>query len=189
MNKKLLAVLIGTLMATSAAAECIMRSNATSQITGKIDDIADITPFAVAGFNGERKCSIRARVLHKGAWHTIFGDYSGNANEQELCRNAVTLGVKQFLASKAETKVVSENTMVCSDEPEIKPRPVQKGELVRISEVLPHPDQPRAFLHKGVECRYFLEATGQGTNYYRWTGIVCRTGRNGSDEWTVVDKY
>ena len=189
MNKKLLAVLIGTLMATSAASECVLRTNATTRVIGKIDDIADIQPFAVAGFNGERKCSIRARVLYKGAWHTIFSDYSGKVSDQDLCRNAVEIGVRQFLAGKEDTKVVAENTMVCSDEPEIKPRPVQKGEIVRISELLPHPDQPKAFPWKGVECRYFLEATGQGTNYYRWTGIVCRTGRNGADEWTVVDKY
>lgn len=189
MNKKLLAVLIGSLIATGAAAECILRSNATTQITGKVDDIADIQPFNVVKFNGERACTIRARVLYKGAWHTIFSDYTGKASDQDLCVTAVRLGVQQFLATQESTKIASEQTMVCSDEPEIKPRPVQKGELVRISEVLPHPDQPRPFMHKGIECRYFLEATGQGTNYYRWTGIVCRTGRNGADEWTVVDKF
>ena len=176
---------------SAALSECIMRTTSLTRVVGKIDDVADIRPLVSPSFNNERRCAISARVLYRGNWHTVYSDYTGpvEVGDRELCVNAVELAVRQFLASKEAKLLHSEQQMVCSDEPEIKVRPVQKGEVVRISEVLPHPEKQAAFALKGVECRWFIEPAGSGTNYYRWQGVVCRTGRRDSGEWTVVDKF
>ena len=188
MSKKMLAVLIGAIIATAANAECIMRTSSVTKVVGKIEDIADIRPLVSPTASNERQCSIRARVQYKDDWHTIYADYTGPAEvgDQELCLNAVELGVRQFLASKEAKLMHSEQQMVCSDEPVTKIRPVQKFEVVRISEVRPHPNKPVPFLVKGVECRYFIEP---GTNSKVWEGVVCRTGRKDAEEWLVVDKF
>ena len=187
----LLASLIACAIPGAAYSECIMRTTSLTRVVGKVDDVADIRPLLSPSFNNERRCAISARVLYRGSWHTVYSDYTGpvSVGDRDLCSNAVELGVRQFLASKEAKLLHSDQQMVCSDEPEIKVRPVQKGELVRISEVAPHPEKPDPFAVKGVECRWFIEPAGSGATYYRWQGVVCRTGRRDSGEWTVVDKF
>jgi len=186
-----LAILFGSAVSGAVYSDCIMRTTSLTKVAGKIDDIADIRPLVSPSFNDERRCAISARVEYRGKWHTIYADYAGpdEVGDQELCVNAVEIGVRQFLASKEAKLLRSDQQMVCSDESEIKMRPVQVGEVVRISEVMPHPEKTAPFAVKGVECRWFIEPSGSGANYYRWQGVVCRTGRRDSEEWTVVDKF
>jgi hypothetical protein len=191
MNKKLISLLVGTLLATAASAECVMRTSTLSKTTGKIEQIADIRPLLSPSFNNERKCSISARVLYHGKWENAYGDYTGDPaiGDQELCVNAVEIGVRQFLASQESKLIHSNEQMVCTDEEPIKVRPVQKGEVIRVSEVQPDPGHPELFNYNGTKCRWFVETdAGQG-KLYQWRGIVCKTGRKDSDDWTVVDKF
>ena len=168
-----------------------MRTTSVTKVVGQVDDIANIRPLISSSFNNQRKCSISARVQYKGAWHTVYSDYTGDPaiGDRELCVNAVELGVRQFLASKEAKLLHSDQQMVCSDEPEIRNRPVQKGEVILLSEVTPHPERQGSFLYKGTECRWFVETTAGGKDLRQWQGVVCKIGRPGAEEWTVVDKF
>jgi hypothetical protein len=182
---------LSTAYGSEVQADCVMRTTALTTVQGKIDDIGDYVPMVGPAPNNQRECSISARVQYKGQWYTAYGKYAGPATigDQELCLNALEIGVRQFLASKETKVVVNDQQMVCSDEPEIKIRPVQIGEVIHKSEVLPDPDHLLYFYNKGIPCKWFVEASGSGTDYRKWKGIICKTGRKDSDEWLVVDKF
>ena len=190
MKTGIAALLIGLSISCAAHSECVMRTSSLTKVVGKLDQIADIRAVATPTFNGELKCSVSLRVEYKGQWFTAYGDYTGDPaiGERELCVNAVEIAARQFLASKEAKLMHSDQQMFCSDEPEIKVRPVNKGEVIRLSEVSINHDKP-SFNYKGAECQWFVETTIGAKDLYQWNGIVCKTGRPGSDDWTVVDKF
>jgi hypothetical protein len=191
MNKKLISVLVGMMLVTAANAECVMRSSSLTKVAGKIEDLADVRPMLSPSFNNERKCSISARVQYHSKWETIYADYTGDPaiGDQELCVNAVEIGVRQFLATKEAKLLHSEQQMVCTDETPIVVRPVKVGEKIHASEVDPDPANPLAFAYKGTQCKWFVEANTERGGLYEWHGVICKTGRANADEWTVVDKF
>ena len=190
MKTTIATLIIGLSISSTAYSECVMRTSSLTKVAGQLEQIADIRPLVSPSFNGELKCSVSLRVSYKGQWFTAYGDYSGDPKigQEELCVNAVEIAARQFLASKEAKLLHSDQQMVCSDEPEIKVRPVEKGEVIRLSEVNLQSNKP-AFLFKGAECRWFVETTVDAKDLYQWNGIVCKTGRPGSDDWTVVDKF
>ena len=175
--------------AFSAQAECVMRSTSLTKVVGKLDDIADIRAMTFPAANGEVRCSISVRVLYKGRWDTTYGEYTGPAEigDQDLCVNAVEIAARQFLASKESKLLHSEQQMFCSDEEPIKVRSVQKGEVIKLSEVMLNTKKPE-FLYKGALCKWFTETTTKGSDLYQWNGIICRLNPKVED-WTVVDKF
>jgi len=172
---------------------CFIRST-TATYSGnpakELQALEDIRPMLTLVSESERKCSVTVRAQYKGKWEDIYGDSVGAASMDvnALCVAAVENASKQFLASK-ETSLTSAQQMVCTDEPPIKTRPVEKGEVIRISEVLPHPAKPRAFTYRGTECKMFIEHGVRNNMLYDWQGVACKTGRNGGDEWTVLEKF
>ncbi len=174
-------------LAFAAQAECIMRSSSLTKVVGKISDIADTTALYGPSSKDEWACSIRSRVLYKGEWFTIFGEYTGpDVGRQDMCDNAVEITVRQFLASKEAKLLHSEQQMICSDEEPIKIRPtVKKGESVRLSEVRLNPNE-RMFARQGKECYWFIESSVKKDDVYQWNGIVCRQD---GDSYIVVDKF
>lgn len=190
MKVSIVIVMIALSLSSAVHSECVMRTSSLAKVAGKLDQIADIRPLVSPSFNGELKCSVSVRVAYKGQWFTAYGDYTGDPKigQEELCINAVEIAARQFLASKEAKLLHSDQQMVCSDEPEIKVRPVEKGEVIRLSEVNLQPGKP-PFLYKGSECKWFIETTVDAKDLYQWNGIVCRTGRASSDDWTVVDKF
>jgi len=190
MKASIATLAIGLSVSSVVHSECVMRTSSLTKVAGKLDQIADIRPLLSPSFNGELKCSVSLRVAYQGQWFTAYGDYTGDPKigQEELCVNAVEIAARQFLASKEARLLHSDQQMVCSDEPEIKVRPVEKGEVIRLSEVNLRSDKP-TFFYKGAECKWFIETTVAAKDLYQWNGIVCRTGRPSSDDWSVVDKF
>jgi len=180
-------IALGIAMSFAAQADCIMRTTSLTKVVGKIDEIADIRGMATASSNQETKCSISARVQYKGQWHTVYGDYTGptEVGDQELCVNAVEISVRQFLASKESKLMHVEQQMTCSDEEPIKTHSVNVGDVIRLSEVVPHPDKP-SFINKNRVCRWFIEDSIKKNDTYLWQGVVCLQR---GDDWIVVDKF
>lgn len=191
MKKNIISLAIVALFVTNVNAECIMRSSSTTSQDGMLDDVADVRTLVSPTFNNERKCSVNMRLKYKNKWYTAFGEYTGNPNlgNEKLCMLAVRRGGEQFLASNEVKMLHNEQQMFCTDEPEITVRPVQVGEKIRVSEVAPHPIQKAPFLYKGAECFWFVESSMKADKLHQWQGILCKTGRPNSDEWTVVDKF
>ena len=187
MKKTLLC--IGLALAFSAQAECIMRTTSLTKVAGKLDGFADIVPMVSNAGNGEIKCSISMRVQYHMAWYVAYGDYTGLATvgTEELCVNAVEIAARQFLASKEAKLMYSDQQMVCSDEAPIKVKSVQKGDVIKLSEVILNPNKPD-FAYKGAQCKWFVETTTKGNDLYQWNGVVCRLNPN-TDDWNVVDRF
>jgi hypothetical protein len=190
MKSIIAAMVVGLFVSTAAHSECVMRTSSLTKVVGKLSQIADIRPMVSPSFNGELKCSVSVRVEYKGQWFTAYGDYTGDPQigQDELCVNAVEIAARQFLASKEAKLLHSDQQMICSDEPAIKQRSVEKGEIIRLSEITLHPDK-RPFTYKGTECKWFIETTVVTNDLYQWNGVVCKTSRPGSDDWTVVEKF
>lgn len=185
MKKIFLATAIA--LSFAAQADCVMRSQTLTKVVGKIDDIADAMAGYGPSFGGNAHCSVKARVLYKGSWHDVYGDYEGpDVGRQEMCDNATEIAVRQFLATKEAKLLHDSRQMWCSDEDPLKVRTVQKGERIKISEVKPHPNaNKQAFMYKGKECRWFIEDSVKTNDLYVWQGVACKV----DDDWIVVDKF
>lgn len=193
MTKKILMLML-MLVTAPAYGECIMRSSSTLKVVGTIDGITEIKPLASISPDNKYLCTISAKVLYHGKWETIYSSYTGDPaiGIDEICVNAVELGVRQFLADKEARKFVSEQQMVCSDETITAQRPVRVGEIIQESEVLPDPAHPGTFQYKGTTCRRFVETSAAPENpseLYQWHGVICKTGRKNANEWSVADKF
>ena len=80
-----------------------------------------------------------------------------------------------------------EQNMVCDERPVVQVRPVQRGEHVHESEVLPHPNFPKPFIYRTSVCRWFIEPEVRpGRDLLQRQGIICQLHDN---EWQVVDKW
>jgi hypothetical protein len=79
-----------------------------------------------------------------------------------------------------------ESNMVCDDRPAIQVRNVRVGELVRESEVRPHPNFPKPFKYRTAQCRWFIEPEPRNSDLLQRQGIICQSAGN---EWRVIDKW
>lgn len=181
--------LILALIATSAHSECYVRSAVTNQTTMSITAVADVEPLVVPISFTQNKCIVSFRAQVNGEWITAEGEKVGpkTQSEQELCRSAVDSGRIQILSRANGGNLAVEQNMVCNDQPEIKVRSVKRGEMVRESEVRPHPNFPRQFVYRTAQCRWFIEPeVHPGRDLLQRQGIICQVNGN---EWQVVDKW
>lgn len=193
MKKKFLVLMLAATMSAPAYSECIMRSTSTMKVSGVINGITDYKTIVTPVSDHETNCSLRARVLYHGKWETIYADYTGETSigELELCTNAAELGVRQFLDSKEEKKVYSDQKMVCSDE-DTPPQPVKVGDIVKESDVKPDPEASYPFPYKGTTCRRFIETVGtekDPTDLHKYHGTICKEGRRTANTWVVMEKF
>jgi hypothetical protein len=108
-------------------------------------------------------------------------------SEQELCRGAVDSARVQILSRANGANLAVEQNMVCNEQPEIKVRVVKRGEMIRESEVRPHPHFPKPFVYRTSQCRWFIEPeVHPGRDLLQRQGIICQVNGN---EWQVVDKW
>ena len=181
--------LILALVATSAYSECYVRSAVTSQTTMSITAIADVEPMVVPISPTQNKCIVTFRAQVNGTWFTAEGEKAGSKtiSERELCAGAVDSGRIQILSRANGGRMTVEQNMVCNDQPEIKVRVVKRGEMVRESEVRPHPHFPKPFVYRTSQCRWFIEPeVHPGRDLLQRQGIICQVNGN---EWQVVDKW
>jgi hypothetical protein len=181
--------LILALIATSAYGECYVRSAVTNQTSMTIESIADVEPMVVPISATQNKCIVTFRAQVNGNWITAEGEKVGpkSISERELCAGAVDSGRVQILSRATGANLAVEQNMVCNDQPEIKVRSVKRGEMVRESEVRPHPNFPKPFIYRTAQCRWFIEPeVHPGRDLLQRQGIICQV--NGK-EWQVVDKW
>ena len=181
--------LILTLVATTVHGECYVRSAVTNQSQIKLTEIADVDSFVVPVSPTQNKCIVNFRALVNGHCITAEGERVGpkSMSEADLCRGAVDSGRVQILSRADGGQMNIEQNTVCDDRPVIQVRKVQRGEHVRESEVLPHPNFPKPFAYRTTTCRWFIEPeVHPGRDLLQRQGIICQLHDN---EWQVVDKW
>jgi len=181
--------LILALVATSAHSECYVRSAMTTQTKMSIVAIADVEPLMVPISFTQNKCIVSFRAQVNGRWITAEGEKVGpkSMSEQELCNSAVDQGRIQILSRVDGGNISMEQNMVCDERPSRQIRVVQKGERIRESEVLPHPNFPKPFSYRTSTCRWFIEPEVRpGRDLLQRQGIICQLH---DSEWQVVDKW
>jgi len=182
-------LILALAMSTTAQAECYVRAAVTNQTTISITAVADVDPFVVPISATHQKCIVSFRAQVDGKWITAEGEKTGpkTMSEKELCTGAVDSGRIQILSRANGGNMAVEQNMVCNDQPEIKVRVVKRGEMVRESEVRPHPNFPRPFVYRTAQCRWFIEPeVHPGRDLLQRQGIICQVNGN---EWQVVDKW
>ena len=182
-------LIVALAMSTTAQAECYVRSATTNQTAMAITAVADIEPMVVPISPTQNKCIVIFRAQINGKWITAEGERIGSRSmsEKELCAGAVDSGRVQILSRADGGRMTVEQNMVCNDLPEIKVRVVRRGEMVRESEVRPHPHFPKPFAYRTAQCRWFIEPeVHPGRDLLQRQGIICQVNGN---EWQVVDKW
>lgn len=182
--KKLAALAIAALISTSAFAECFYSSRVSVQVPYKVDEIDH-----VAYMHSPNTCTVTARVKYRNKWHTIAGKAEDRVRpSMEICDMALTFAIKDFLLRANSKSIDAEQEMICTDLPTTRLRPVQKGEIIRASEVNPHPTRPD-FINNGRECRWFTETESDHLGRLNsLNGVICKVGRANADQWYVVGK-
>lgn len=183
------APLIFLLIATTAQADCYVRSAVTNRTTMSIVAVADVEPLVVPVSATENKCFVTFRAQVNGEWITAEGEKVGPRAmpEKDLCASALDSGRIQILSRASGGNLAVEQNMVCNDQPEIKVKVVKRGEIVRESEVRPHPHFLQPFVYRTSQCRWFIEPeVHPGRDLLQRQGIICQVNGN---EWQVVDKW
>jgi hypothetical protein len=182
-------LIIAMVTATTAQADCYVRSAVTNQTTMSITAVADVEPLVVPISPTQNKCIVMFRAQVNGAWITAEGEQVGpkTMSEKDLCAGAVDSGRIQILSRANGANLAVEQNMVCNEQPEIQVRTVRRGEMVRESEVRPHPHFPKPFVYRTAQCRWFIEPeVHPGRDLLQRQGIICQTNGN---TWQVVDKW
>lgn len=183
------ALILALAVPVTVQADCYVRSAVTNQTTMSIVAVADVEPLVVPISATQNKCFVTFRAQVNGEWITAESEKVGprTMSEKDLCASALDSGRTQILSRAGGNNLAVEQNMVCTDQPEIKVRSVKRGEMVRESEVRPHPNFPRAFVYRTAQCRWFIEPeVHPGRDLLQRQGIICQV--NGND-WQVVDKW
>ena len=182
-------VIAGLLVLTStvASAECFMRSATTLTAKVEVQRLVD-QRYMVAPTIGGKRCSATFRIQINGQWFDGYGSYewADQTEEATACKIAVELGKKDIVTQNFKRQVAGQQEMVCSDEPAIVEKPVAIGEVIRESQVMPHPAKPTPFKYRGTNCKWYIETDAKGLDMYQWQGVICEV-RPGA--WKVLDKF
>ena len=173
----------------TAYSECYIRSAVSNQTSMTITSVADIEPMVVPISATQNKCIVNFRAQVNGKWITAEGEKTGAKiiSERELCAGAMDQGRIQILSRANGGRIDVEQNMVCNDQPVIQVKSVRRGEMVRESEVRPHPHFPKPFAYRTATCRWFIEPeVHPGRDLLQRQGIICQVNGN---EWQVVDKW
>jgi len=180
--------LILAVAATTAQADCYVRSAMTGKSTITITDITDVQTLVVPVSFTQNKCFATYRAQINGQWQSLEGTSVGpkGLSEEDLCRGALDSSRAQVLSRASGTDMSVETNMVCDERPAIQVRNVRMGELVRVSEVRPHPNFPRPFIYRTAQCRWFIEPEPRVGDLLQRQGIICQSH---GDMWRVIDKW
>ena len=154
---RLLIVLLAT--AGIAHADCYTRGATVSSIGGKIERVADYQYSLLPAPAGTARCRVTFRALINDRWYTAEGETAGSAgqNSGQVCAQA-------------------NNTARAS-----------VGDVIRDSEVQPHPNYRKPFRFRGTTCRWFIESRPESGAVDMNQGVMCATSTQ--DVWRVVDKW
>lgn len=185
------AIFLLCLASTTALADCYQRStiNITQQRvnTGPTDIQTLVTPDA-RGY----QCVAQYRLHIGNAWTTVEGTAVAST-ETQACEKAVDVNRGIVLEEVAPARIGGYQQLVCTDLPDIRVRPVRRGELIWESEVDLHSHpleraKPYFYL-KQAQCRKFIERTPKNQNLIIYQGIICKATTAKNSKWIVLDKY
>jgi hypothetical protein len=186
--KKLIAIAL--MLPAVASAECYMRSATVKDSKQAITRIADIQRSVVPVNREQFKCVVAFRVEINSVWHTAEGASVGANSDSmdQVCSQALDSGRSYVLQKVGGATMKSEQEMVCRDDPLPEVKSTKIGEVVKISELAPHPQKPDFFDYKGAKCRWFVESDFDPVrrDVMQWQGIACLLRKG---EWQVVDKF
>lgn len=168
-----------------ANAECYSRSAMSSKSYAKVEKVADVRYTSSPTTEGQWRCVVSFRAYINGEWHNAEGLAQGSPDTplNQLCARAIQSG-NTFLLQQFGSTVVSDSTMVCTDEPKPSVRYVNIGDIIAESEVEPHQRYQKPFEYKGQYCQWFIE--NDNARLEPWQGVMCRVS---STKWKVVDKF
>lgn len=186
MNKSLIMLPLWG-MCLNAVAECRMVEQTVSRsevrIAQRTVPVRNITESA------PRQCHVRFRVLVDGQWHDALGSQTWREDQtvQQACGEAAMRAERDVIDRIGRGRVTNQSIMVCDDDERFRTvRRAEIGTVARLDQYRPHPEYPRAFIHNGTQCRWFLESGMQAQDVRTWQGIVCEV-QNGL--WAVVDRF
>lgn len=173
----------------SVQAECYIRSTSQGKSLGTIEKIADLKQEVVPA-DSKNICRVSFRAYVNGKWYLALGEEVAQtwSNWHSACAKAQQSAKTNLLESATGATLSLRQDMFCTDEPIPKTkRIVNVGDIVKESEVQPHPTHFDNFRFRGSLCRWFIESTPQAGRIDLNQGIMCRL----SDEvnWKVVDKW
>ena len=187
MSRLLIALL---LVSGTASADCFLRSSSISRAAARIERMTDVQYTMLPAEAGKMRCRVTFRALIDNQWHTAEGENVGGPTEDsgQVCAHALDIARSSTLTRIAGVSTDVAQEMICTDQPIPKSREmVNVGDMIRDSEVQPHPVQRRAFQYKGSECRWFVESRPESGRVDMNQGIICRVP--GNTGWRVVDKW
>lgn len=173
----------------SATDGCVMQDRTVSTQQYVIKERSDIKRNIVTMPSGQRRCIVDFRVRVGADWHQATGEYDwdGARPSGEACAAAVALAERDVQSRLAKKSVVSEQVMVCRDDPDSAMlRRTNPGSVGTVDQYRPHPNYPTAFYHNGTQCRWFLETGYNRGNIEQYQGVICRLD---DGKWVVVDKF
>lgn len=177
-------------LVSTASAECYIRSASVSKANETIDRIADFKREVLPTAGGKNLCRITFRAHINGKWYLATGEEVAQTwgSLDTACAKAQQSAKTNILESVSGTKISTRQDMICTDEPLPKSKPfVSVGDIIKESEVQPHPTHFDNFRFRGSLCRWFVESTPQVGKIDLNQGIICRLSE--SNFWKVVDKW
>jgi len=189
MSRLLIILLVSSGLAN---AECFTRSTSKSVLNSKIERTADIKR-QVTHERGTLLCRVTFRAFIDNQWYTAEGENKGPdyGSIDQICAGALQTGRTSILSYVAGSSINMQQEMTCTDEPIPHTKSeVQIGDIVKESELQPHPNYKFPFKFHGGICRWFVESrpTVGGLNLQQ--GIICRDPSYVDQmAWRVVDKW
>lgn len=175
----------------TAEAACYQRAsiNITSQkINTAPTDIKRLVTPDARGY----QCVARYRLHIGESWVTIEGTAVAQT-EESACDQALDIKRARALEDVPPARVSADQQLVCSDLPDIRVRPVRKGELIWESEadLHSHPLERATpyFTLKQARCRKFIERVPKDQNLIIYQGVICQATTTANSKWLVLDKY
>lgn len=185
--------LLGCVTVTATAnAECYMRSTTQTHTVENIQRVTDVRNWVVPFINdveSGKQCNVTFKVQILGRWYSGNGVHTWsneNITEAAGCSVALERGKQELVRDTASTQLQAAQVVVCSDEPTLRERSVQEGDLIRESMVKPNPAKPLPFAYNGVICKWFTEMDISPSGMYQWQGIICEQRPS---EWRVINKF
>jgi hypothetical protein len=184
---KPLALSLALAVPVAAVAECRMVDQTLTRSEVRISQRT--APVRTVTETAPRQCHVRFRILVDGVWHDAHGSQTWQEGQtvQQACGEAALRAERAAVDRIGRSRVTNQSLMVCDDDERFRTvRRAEVGTVARLDQYRPHPEFPRAFIHNGTQCRWFLESGMSGSDVRTWQGIICEVQ---DGRWAVVDRF
>lgn len=168
---------------------CVLQEKTVTKTTAQVTERGPIKINVMPWENGQKKCVVSFRAKIDNGWYEAMGDYiwDGSNSSQEACAAAVKQAETDLIHRVKPVGIISEQFLMCNDDVDTKQlEKSNKGDVVDISRLRPHPEHPGSFTDKGTECRWFIDPQFDGKSVHDFQGVACKISEG---RWVVVDKF